>query len=143
MLDTVQPIIEGAINYINEGKADKAIPLLYQVQALCDVHMALESKWDFIKEDYERGVRVRILAYRYKVSAKQISDKAYRDQWVSPSKLRRILTPPASSGQRKIRLVLCRECGNHYEAWGGRSCLCETCKFTMKQAKLGLPSLED
>lgn len=38
-------------------------------------------KWEKIKAEYLQGVTPKELAEKYKLDAKQISDKAYRDSW--------------------------------------------------------------
>lgn len=45
--------------------------------------MAKITPWNKIKADYLNGVTPKELAEKYKITAKQIHDKAFRDSWVA------------------------------------------------------------
>ena len=45
--------------------------------------MAKTTPWNEIKADYLNGVTPKELAEKYKITAKQIHDKAFRDSWVA------------------------------------------------------------
>lgn len=45
--------------------------------------MAKTTPWNKIKADYLNGVTPKELAEKYKITAKQIHDKAFRDSWVA------------------------------------------------------------
>lgn len=133
MYDTIQELALDAAIELRGGHFTQVALRLAQIQGLCDAAMVEASMWDLIRQDYEAGIRPKQLAARYDVKAKQITDRAYREQWLNQKRKDRMMRPPSKA---KLTYPKCKECTNEFEAKGYAAAICPTCKAA-KRRKTG------
>lgn len=125
--DEIESIVDTAIDALKDNKTADAMFCLGQIKAHCSNATRNVYLWDLVRQDYESGLPPRRIAQKYGssgVTEKEIYNRSYSQNWVSPLKLKKHLKPT----QKKRFFPDCRICEQRFEAASGHASVCPTCK---------------
>ena len=123
LLDEMLATLKGLPNNV----VAKQLYLLGQLKGICNMGFEDLSRWDVIREDYEKGEPPRKLAKLFNVSVKDIYNRAYCNQWTSPAKQRKAMRPIKNKA-KYVFYPNCIKCEHPFEAYTGSASVCPTCK---------------
>lgn len=124
-LDEIDALITEAVESLKGKDLTSVLLYLTKVQGMLSVLLDDQQKWDRIRIAYEAGSTPKELSIRFPVSAKQISQRAWKEEWKNPVKLAKV----ASIKKNKtIMHKVCPECELYFEAPSGHCKVCPTCK---------------
>lgn len=122
--DNIEALIVETLKAIEQGNTPAAFALLGEVKGICGAVLEYVNKWDFIQEGYESGNRPRMLARQHGVRAREITDRAHRENWMSPGKIKKQMKPQ----KKQVFYPDCMFCEKPFEAYSGHAKICPTCK---------------
>lgn len=143
-IDRIAELCEEAIVLLENKEAAKAWGVLHELKGLTTALYSITEAWEFIKQDYAKGIPPRVLANRFQwanITATQIQNKATKEQWPSPKKIQKALKasrPKANTAKKSTYLVPCVKCNQMFTASSGHAKVCNVCQGWELQRTAGL-----
>lgn len=127
-VDDLEEIASRAAVHMQKGDIIQAGILLGEIKGILDQVLGgsvVTDVWDSVKKEYEQGTPPVVLSKRWGVTSKQIKQKAWKEHWLNPYRLAKLVKETA---HRKYYYPKCGVCHREFEATYRSAVICSVCK---------------
>lgn len=128
-LEDIHHLAGDALKALSKNDIPTVMVHLAEIRAKAGNSISVDTAWQLIREQYERGIPPRLVARDYAaygITARAITQRAYTDRWASPAKIQKAVKKPG--GKKNTFYPVCRLCEKKFEAYSGHALICPTCK---------------
>lgn len=130
--DIVEALLTDAIELFKQKDLHEGMMRLAEARGVCNAFISVEVVWDLAREDYEAGMPPRQIALKRNIPVRQITTRAYDQEWVNPRKIQSQLRPV---GKRTLMYLTCYKCEQKFESASGSKKVCDVCRAQVNEPK--------